>query len=60
MRRRHLSNYWCCFHSDCDPPVAKKPRTASVVVEQSGPTNKVLIDQVTDVDLNFDEVRINI
>ena len=40
-----------------DVPPSKKPKTASVLVEQSGPaSNKVLIDQVTDVEANFDEV----
>ena len=40
-----------------DMPPSKKPKTASVLVEQSGPaSNKVLIDQVTDVEANFDEV----
>ena len=40
-----------------DMPPSKKPKMASVLVEQNGPaSNKVLIDQVTDVDANFDEV----
>ena len=49
---------WLC--SECEPPVAKKPKTASVVVEQSGSSgNKVLIDQVTDAEANFDEVHVS-
>lgn len=44
--------------SEGSPPAAKKPRTSSVVVEQSGgsASNKVLIDQVADMETNFDEV----
>lgn len=32
-------------------------KTASVLVEQAGQSDKLLIDQVTDVDSIFDEVR---
>ena len=37
-------------------PPNKKPRTTNVVVEQAGQTDKLLIDQVTDVDSVFEEV----
>ncbi len=31
-----------------DPPASKKLRTTNVLVEQTGQSDKVLIDQVTD------------
>lgn len=43
--------------SDSEPPPSKKVKTASVLVEQAGQSDKLLIDQVTDVDSIFDEVR---
>lgn len=43
--------------SDAEPP-AKKPKTTSVVVEQAGQGDKLLIDQVTDTESSFDEVSI--
>lgn len=42
--------------SECDSPPAKKLKTSSVVVEQGQDSDKILIDQVTDVDSIFDEV----
>ena len=42
--------------SDVGPPVTKRPRTTSVLVEQAGQSDKVLIDQVTDTETVFDEV----
>ena len=37
-------------------PVSKKPRTTNVVVEQAGQTDKLLIDQIADLDSVFEEV----
>ena len=45
--------------SDVDPPVSKKPRTTSVLVEQAGQSDKVLIDQVANSDSIFEEVRVH-
>ncbi len=39
-----------------DPPASKKPRTTSVLVEQAGQADKVLIDQVANMDSIFEEV----
>lgn len=39
-------------------PASKKPRTTNVVVEQAGQADKVLIDQIADVDSVFEEVRL--
>ena len=36
--------------------VSKKPRTTNVVVEQAGLTDKLLIDQIADLDSVFEEV----
>ena len=44
--------------SESELPPAKKMKTSSVVVEQTGQSDKLLIDQVTDVDSIFDEVGI--
>lgn len=54
-----MRSYYSCSECDSPPPV-KKPKMASVVVEQSGgpSSNKVLIDQVADVESPFEEVRI--
>ena len=43
--------------SDAEP-LAKKPKTTSVVVEQAGQSDKLLIDQVTDTDSSFEEVSL--
>ncbi len=42
--------------SESEAPPTKKVKTSSVVVEQAGQSDKLLIDQVTDVDSVFDEV----
>ena len=47
---------FCVHRVESEVPVTKKPRTTNVVVEQAGQTDKVLIDQITDVDSVFDEV----
>jgi hypothetical protein len=56
----YVTNVSACSYSESSPPAAKKPRTSSVMVEQSGgpASNKVLIDQVTDMETNLDEVCI--
>ncbi len=49
----------CTLHAPCsdlDPPTTKKPRTTSVLVEQAGQADKVLIDQVANMDSIFEEV----
>ena len=40
--------------------VCKKPRTTNVVVEQAGQTDKLLIDQIADLDSVFEEVHYTI
>ena len=45
--------------SESDAPPTKKVKTSSVVVEQAGQSDRLLIDQVTDVDSIFDEVSGN-
>ena len=42
--------------SESEAPPTKKVKTSSVVVEQAGQSDRLLIDQVTDVDSIFDEV----
>ena len=37
-------------------PASKKPRTTNVVVEQAGQSDKLLIDQIADLDSVFEEV----
>lgn len=44
---------WC---SEGEPPT-KKPKTTSVVVEQAGQSDKVVIDHVPDTDSVFEEVH---
>ena len=39
-----------------EAPSNKKPRTSPVMVEQTGDTDKVLIDQVRDTESMFEEV----
>ena len=41
-------------------PASKKPRTTNVVVEQAGQADKLLIDQIADLDSVFEEVRMYI
>ena len=48
----HFLSFW----SDVGEPSSKKPRTSSVVVEQTGESEKLLIDQVADTEAFFDEV----
>jgi TATA-binding protein-associated factor len=45
--------------SESEGPPTKKVKTSSVVVEQAGQSDKLLIDQVTDIDSVFDEVSGN-
>lgn len=46
-------------NSSGQPPLKKAvPQTSSVVVEQSGDSDKVLIDQVMDPDMIFEDVSI--
>ena len=37
-------------------PVSKKRKTASVIVDQPAESDKMVVDQVTDVSATFDEV----
>ena len=51
----------CIYSTNCseaDPPPYKKPKTTSVVVEQAGTVDKLLIDQVTDAESVYEEVSI--
>ena len=41
---------------DGEGPASKKPRTTNVVVEQAGQTDKLLVDQIADIDSVFEEV----
>lgn len=43
--------------SEGEPPT-KKPKTTSVVVEQAGQSDKVVIDHIPDTDSVFEEVRL--
>ena len=52
----HCSNALFISLSESEPPPLKKVKTSSVVVEQAGQSDRLLIDQVTDVDSIFDEV----
>ena len=45
--------------SESEAPPTKKMKTSSVLVEQAGQSDRLLIDQVTDVDSIFDEVSGN-
>ena len=48
----------CFMYSvENEAPVCKKPRTTNVVVEQAGQTDKLLIDQIADIDSVFEEVQ---
>lgn len=64
MQYMHMCSHWSvCLslpgHSDsADSPKLKRPRTTSVLVEQAGQSDKVLIDQVTDTETAFDEVLV--
>jgi len=44
------------FKRECDSPPHKKLKTVSVVVEQGKASDKIVIDQVTDVESAYDEV----
>ncbi len=44
------------FVRECNSPPHKKLKTSSVVVDQGKASDKILIDQVTDVDSIYDEV----
>ena len=48
-----ICNY---YNSESEAPPTKKVKTSSVVVEQAGQSDRLLIDQVTDIDSIFDEV----
>ena len=39
------------------PPNTKRPKTSHVVVEQTGDSDKVVIDHVTDSDSIFEDVK---
>ena len=59
-----LNHYVFChgntmFISESEAPPTKKMKTSSVLVEQAGQSDRLLIDQVTDVDSIFDEVSDN-
>ncbi|XP_064406197.1 TATA-binding protein-associated factor 172-like [Halichondria panicea] len=55
MARRSSRDTDALDKSDMDPPTSKKPRTTSVLVEQAGQADKVLIDQVANMDSIFEE-----
>lgn len=47
---------WQYNTSESEAPPTKKVKTSSVVVEQTGQSDRLLIDQVTDAESIFDEV----
>ena len=46
----------CVCRVEGEGPTCKKPRTTNVVVEQAGQTDKLLIDQIADLNSVFEEV----
>ena len=52
---QHYTHY-TYYNSESEAPPTKKVKTSSVVVEQAGQSDRLLIDQVTDIDSIFDEV----
>lgn len=51
--------YTCSIDNDMDPehgPASKKRKTASVIVDQPAESDKMVVDQVTDVSATFEEV----
>ena len=57
-RYDNLKNTSYCFlcSSSSEPPNSKRPKTSPVVVEQTGNSEKVVIDQIADNDAIFEEV----
>lgn len=54
-----LVGYTCSIDNDMDPehgPASKKRKTASVIVDQPVESDKMVVDQVTDVSATFEEV----
>lgn len=49
-------SYWFFYSSSSEPPNSKRPKTSPVVVEQTGDSEKVVIDQIADNDAIFEEV----
>lgn len=41
-------------------PVSKKRKTASVIVDQPAESDKMVVDQVTDVSATFEEVCLHV
>lgn len=54
-----LVGFTCSIDNDMDPehgPASKKRKTASVIVDQPAESDKMVVDQVTDVSATFEEV----
>ena len=53
---KNLVMFFFSCSDNMEAPSNKKPRTSPVMVEQTGDTDKVLIDQVRDTESMFEEV----